>query len=307
MRVLLLALLAAFAFFPLHAGDTGDAGEATITDDRGAELKLEIPVQRIVSLAPHLTEMLFSIGAGDAVVGTSEYSDWPPAALDVPRIGDAFRFDLERIVALQPDIVIAWKSGTPKGVIENIERLGLPVAVIASPHLDAIAGNLRWLGKISGQEDTADEVAGDFVDSLADIRQRYANRQKLDVFYQISAQPLFTVNGEHSISSVIGMCGGRNIFSDLDGIAPTVSREAVVARDPDVIIGGEEAVHSGGPDDWKNWPGMNAVRHDNVFAINAVLLARPTTRIVEGTRELCTALEMARKNLGAADDHTSAK
>ena len=301
MRLLVAVLFAVLAVAPVHASD------ATITDDRGVKLDIELPARRIVSLAPHLTEMLFSIGAGKYVVGTSEYSDWPPAAMEVPRIGNAFRFDLERIVALRPDIVLAWDSGTPKGVIENIERLGIPVAVIASPHLEAIANNLRWLGKVSGREVAAKGIAETFIDGLDDIRERHADRQELDVFYQISAQPLFTVNGEHSISSVISICGGRNIFSDLDGIAPTVSREAVVAHDPDVILGGAEAVHSGSQGDWKKWPGMNAVRHDNVITIDAVLLARPTTRMLQGARELCKALDKARANLRTAGNRTTVK
>lgn len=292
MRWLSAGLLAVFSSISLHAS------EVSLADDRGIALDIELPAERIVSLAPHLTEQLFAIGAGDRLVGTSEYSDWPPAAEEIPRIGNAFRFDLERIIAMQPDVVLAWKTGTPAGVIEQIERLGLPVAVIASPDVAAVTDNLRWMGKLVGEEESANAVAQGFLHEMEAIEAAYSGKRKLDVFYQISAQPLFTVNGRHSISSVIRMCGGRNIFEQLDGVvAPVVSREAVVARNPDVIIGGKAAIDAS---DWQEWPKLDAVRHGNVMTVNATLLARPTPRLAEGARNVCQALDNARRNLEPA-------
>ncbi|MDX1454355.1 MAG: cobalamin-binding protein [Gammaproteobacteria bacterium] len=275
----------------------GTASAAEVRDDRGKMLELELPVQRVVTLAPHLVEQMFAIGAGNVVVGTSEYSDYPEAALEIPRVGDAYRFDAERIIALEPDVIIAWQSGTPQGVIEKLESLGLPVLVMGSPSIEAVGENLRLLGRLTGNETEAEAVATDLVAGFDSLAEQYLDASRIRVFYQISAQPLFTINARHTISDIIRICGGKNIFADLETTAAAVSREAVIARDPDLIVGGASAVLDEGAGDWSKWSGLRAVSRGNVRAIDAILLARPTPRLLAGARQLCNAIEATRNSL----------
>lgn len=255
------------------------------------------PAHRIVSLAPHLTELVFSAGAGDRLVGVVEHSDWPPAARALPRIGDAFRLDFERIVALRPDLVLAWDTGTPARVIERLEELGLRIVVLGGARLADIASDLRSIGRLAGTVTIAERVARSFERDMDALAERYADAPPVSVFYQISLEPLYTVNGRHLISELLSVCGGRSAFAELTELAPAVSVEAVLLRDPDVILaaaaGGEEAL-----DFWRRWPNLAAVRANNLFTVDDDLVARPTTRTVRGARQICARLDAAR---GAVD------
>lgn len=271
--------------------------EIVLSDDAGANLRLSAPAERVITLAPHLAELVFDVGAGDRLVGTVEWSDHPPAAREVPRIGDAYQLDIERIVALKPDVVLAWGGGTPEATIDRLRRLGLPVAVLTPDSLASIPHHLLWLGKLLGVEQRAQNRAEQFVAGLQQLRDTYSNASRVSVFYQISAQPLFTVGGGHVISELFRVCGGENIFSDLSAAAHAVGREAVIARDPQVIVAGR---HEGSGNEllqWEQWPGMTAVAAGNVFAINAERIARPAAGLLEGGRELCRTLDHARENL----------
>lgn len=285
------AALVAVVFFPLaHAG-------ITLVDDAGQQHVFAQPVQRIVTLAPHLAEQVFEVGAGERLVGTVEWSNKPVAARDVPRIGDSFRVDAERIVALQPDIVLAWGGGTPQNTIERLRALQLHVAVLDPRDLESIPRHLEWLGKLTGNDGQAESVARAFRARLEAISDEFADAEPIRVFYQISSQPIFTVGAGHTISEMIELCGGNNIFSDLDARAHSVSREAVISRDPQVIIVGRYEGSEDERGDWRRWKNLTATRTNNLLLIDAETVARPAVGILDGARELCTALDSARENL----------
>lgn len=270
-------------------------------DDSGVSIVLDAPAQRVITLAPHLAEMMFEIGAGAQLVGTVEWSDYPAAARQVPRIGDGFRVDAERVVALQPDVVIAWGGGTPASTIEQLRAMNLPVAVLAPENLESIPGQLEWLGRLTGHIDAAKRESGEFRARLAALRARWIDRSPVRVFYQVSGQPLFTVGRGHTIDELIGICGGENIFSDLDSRAHAVSREAVIARNPEAILAGRYAGSDEALEQWEKWHDLAATRWHNLFSIDAERIARPSARILDGGTELCETLDKARAHRARAD------
>ena len=250
-------------------------------------------VERIVSLAPNLTELAFAAGAGSRIVGTVEYSDEPEAARNIPRVGDAFRVDAERILALQPDLVLAWTSGTPKPTIERLRSLGLDVREFTTYRVADVPRVVRELGTIAGSRTVADASAAGFEREMSALRARYANKRSLRVFLQVSTRPLFTVNGEQIMSELVQLCGGANVFADLNQLAPQITFESVIARDPDVIVstddGEQDALR-----EWRRWPQLTAVRTNNLFTLPADDLTRATTRLSAGASQLCEVLETAR-------------
>ena len=192
--------------------------------------------KRIVSLAPNLTEIAFAAGAGDRIVGTAEYSDFPRAARQIPRVSDAFNFDYERILALKPDVVLTWEPGTPREVVERLRTLGLTTATIRTEQLSDIAVALRDIGKIAGTQSTANPAADAFEQGIDELRAEYGRRAVVSVFLQINDQPLYTVNGRQIMSELVALCGGRNIFASLNDLAPQIGVEAVIAANPDAIV-----------------------------------------------------------------------
>lgn len=273
------------------------AGAATVRvqDDSGRVVALSRPAQRIVSLAPHATEMLFAVDAGARVVATVAHSDYPPAARAVPRVGGSAGVDLERILALQPDLVVAWASGSPARAIARLRDLGIPVYLTEPRALDDIAGNLERLGRLAGNEATARARADELRKRMRELTARYAGRSTVRVFYQVLDPQLITINGDHLISDVLRRCGGENVFAGLPALAPVVSEEAVLHADPEAIVaGGIEA-------DWRSWrarwralPVLTAVRRNALFFISADLLHRHGPRMLDGAARLCRALEHAR-------------
>ncbi len=264
-------------------------------DDSGREVRLDQPARRIVSLAPHVTELLFSAGAGDRIAGVVEYSDYPPAAKKLPRVGAYNAVDMERILALRPDLVVAWASGNPAALIEQLRGLGLTVFLSEPRELEDVASNLERLGRLAGTRATAQAAAGAFRRRLQALRARYGGRAPVSVFYQIWHRPLMTVNGEHLISKVIRLCGGRNVFADLPALVPKPGMEAVLAADPQAIVAG---VREPGDDswqaDWRRWPQLRAVREGHLISVPADLLQRHTLRILDGAEQLCKALDEVR-------------
>ncbi len=267
-----------------------------VIDDTGRPVTLERPAERIVSLAPHVTEMLFDAGAGDRVVAAVSYSDHPPAARELPRVGSYNRFDIERILEHDPDLVVGWQSGNPDESLERLRRLGPALYVTEPRSLDSIATNLERLGRLAGTTETATAAAERFRARYRALRQRYENRPRLTVFYEIWNDPLMTINGDHLISAIMRSCGGENVFADLSGIAPRISVEAVLGRDPEVVIAsgmGDERPEW--LDEWKQWPELEATRRDNLFFIPPQYLQRHTPRVLDGMERMCRALEEARK------------
>lgn len=255
------------------------------------------PVQRIVSLAPNLTELVFTAGAGERIVGTVEYSDYPDAARAIPRIGDAFRVDYERLLALQPDVVLAWEPGTPAPVVERLKALHVRVEIVRTHDLADVSQALRQIGALAGTGQIAGREAGAFERRIAELRRRFAARPAVSVFLQINDRPLYTVNGRQIMSEVIGLCGGRNVFADLNDLAPQVGVEAVIAANPDVIIATGDA-EAQGLDQWRPLKYLHAVRDGNLYTLSPDDLARSTTRLAVGAQAVCDTLETARRKAG---------
>jgi len=271
------------------------AAEIRIVDDAGRAVSLKHPAQRIISLAPHLTELLFAAGAGSRVVGTVAYSDYPPAARSIARIGDSAQLDLERIVALKPDLILVWQDGNAQRQLEKLLRLGIPVFYNEPRRLPDIARSIEQLGRLAGTEAVALPAARAFLARLAELRGRYAGRAPVRVFYQIWDKPLMTVNGDHLISHVIRLCGGRNVFAGLKPLTPEISTETVLAADPEAIAGmSTEAGQAGTLDQWKRWPRLQAVARGNLFVIDSDFISRDTPRILQGAEQLCEDLAAAR-------------
>jgi iron complex transport system substrate-binding protein len=267
----------------------------TIVDDRGAALELPGPARRIVSLAPHITELLFAAGAGSSVVGVVAYSNYPAAAQRLPKVGDVNALDLERIVALKPDLVMVWQQGSPQGQLDVLAALGLPVYYNQPRSLDDIARTLERFGELAGTRATAEAAARAFRQRLAALRARYRGRDTVTVFHQIWDQPLMTVNGEHLISQVLALCGGRNVFGDLPPLVPHVAIEAVLDADPEVIgAAGTGSAAEAGLGAWFGWPRLRAIARGNVYVIDPDLISRHSPRILDGAEQLCAALDAAR-------------
>lgn len=266
------------------------------TDDAGNRLRLPAPAQRVVSLAPHATELLFAVGAGEQVVGAVSHSDHPPAARDIPRVGGYDAVDLERIVALEPDLVIAWGSGNGPRIVERLRELGIPVYVSEPRTLAGIAAALERLGALTGHGERGRERAERFRARRDALRRRYADAEPVTVLYQIWNRPLMTVNGEHLISDIIRLCGGRNVFADAGALAPTITREAVLGADPEAIVAsGMGASRPEWLDAWRQWPGLAAVRAGHLYYVHPDLLQRHGPRILEGAERLCRHLQRVRE------------
>ena len=269
--------------------------ELSVVDDVGNTVTLKEPAKRIVSLAPHVTELLFAAGAGDRIVGVVSYSDFPEAAKKLPQVGAYNAFDLEAIVALNPDLVVAWKSTNPAGALEKLQSMSIPVFFSEPRLLEDVASNLESLGRLTANEATANAASTAYRQRLAELRAKYSGSASVSVFYQIWHQPLMTINGEHLISQVIELCGGQNVFAALPMLAPKISLEPVLIKDPEAIVSGNSALnHPGWKDDWRRWPSLQAVINNHLFYVNPDIIQRHTPRILQGAEVLCRQLEKVR-------------
>lgn len=257
--------------------------------------------QRIVSLAPNLTELVYTVGAGKQLVGVSAWSDYPREVLDLPVVGDAFTVDQERLALARPDLLLVWESGTPAHVVDELRGVGYNVVSIRTRELDDVADALLQIGELTGHVREATEAAELYRSELQSLRDRYQSLPPIRVFYQVAARPLYTVNNEHYISELISVCGGDNIFKDLSELAPTVDVEAVVDRDPEVMLASTDA----GDDafvEWERWPGMAANTFGNLFLLPADEIGRATTRVIVAGNAMCVALQQARINRASATE-----
>lgn len=288
----LLALLAALPATFAHAA-------VDLTDDTGHRLHLERPAQRIVSLAPHVTELLFAAGAGSKVVGVVQHSDYPPEATRLPQVGSHTRVDLEAVAALKPDLVIAWKSGNRDAQLDRFNALGIPVYVNEPRSLEAVAQSLEQFGRLAGTEAAANAAAAGFRQRQSALAARYRERPPVRLFYQIWNSPLMTINDEQVISDAIRLCGGVNVFGGLKQLAPRISTEAVLAANPEAIIAsGMADSRPEWLDQWKRWPTLAANAGGNLFFIPPDLIQRHTPRLLDGAERLCGQLEEVRAKRG---------
>jgi len=269
--------------------------EIVVHDDLGHELRLQQPAQRIVSLAPHLTELLFAAGAGEQIVGVVAYSNYPAAAQQIEQVGGYTALDLERIALLKPDLVVAWTGGNREGHLERLEQLGIPLFQHRPTRLGDIPSIIERLGLLTGQQRVASAQAEQLRDRIERLREQNRGATEVTLFYQIWDRPLMTIGGGQIISEVITLCGGKNIFADLAVAAAPVSEEAVVAADPQVIIAsGMGEARPEWLDSWRRWEQLRAVRGEGLFYIDPDLLQRAGPRLVEGAEQLCGLLTQIR-------------
>jgi len=238
--------------------------------------------RRVITLAPHLTELVFAVGAQDRLVGVVDYSDFPPTAQELPRIGDAFRFDYERILTLEADLALAWRGGTSAQVGEALEALGIELLWIETRRLEQIPSALRQLGSALDHHAGGARAASRFETEVEALRARLdPQAPTLAVFYQVSARPLYTLGRRHILNEVLALCGMRNIFDKLDVEAAVVDREAVIAADPDLIL-----APTGAGNPFADWPrgSLDSIRR---VEVDPDRLIRPTPRLIDGARDLC--------------------
>lgn len=269
----------------------------TVQDDRGNTVSLARPAERIVSLAPHATELLFAAGAGSRMVGAVDWSDFPPAAREIPRVGSYVQPDLERIVALKPDLVVAWYSGNEPRLVERLRALGYPVYVSEMRALEEVPAGIERLGRLAGTDAAASRAAADFRARRDRLQKSYAAGVPVRVFYQIWDKPLMTINNEHLITRVMELCGGRNVFGDLPTLTPHLDVEGVLVANPQAIVAsGMGEARPDWLDHWRRWPDLTAVKNGHLFFVPPDFLQRPTPRILDGAQQMCEALEQVRKD-----------
>ncbi|MBL8202006.1 MAG: cobalamin-binding protein, partial [Chromatiales bacterium] len=254
------------------------------------------PAQRIVALAPHLAELAYAAGAGPRLAGVVEFSNHPEAARALPRVGDAFRIDLEALAALRPDLVLGWPSGNSPAALDRLRSLGYRVVELEPRRLADVGDQIEAIGRLAGTEPEARQAAAAWRDGLAALQSRYAGSHPGRVFYQIAPQPLITVTREHFIGEAIELCGGENIYADLPGLTAVVSVESVVSAAPDAIVAndftrGPGSPESGTPlDAWRSWTGLTAVSRNRLHVLDPDLMSVPGPRLLKGITQLCAAL-----------------
>ncbi|MDJ0813142.1 MAG: cobalamin-binding protein [Woeseiaceae bacterium] len=249
---------------------------------------------RIVTLAPNLTELVFWARAEELLVGVSAYSDYPPKALELPVVGDAFMIDHERLAVLEPDLLLVWDGGTPAHVVDELRAMGYEVEVVRTNSLADVSQAILRIGELTGRREPAALVASGFEEQMGAIRERHQGLPNISVFYQVSARPLYTVSDAHFVSEIVELCGGSNVFADLGELAPTIDVEAVVERDPEVFLAASDA----GEDafrEWQRWPQIAANRYGNHFILPGDAISRATPRLLDGAGAVCDALDEARK------------
>lgn len=268
----------------------------SVTDSLGNQLDTHPPAQRIVTLSPHSTELLFSLGVGDRIVATVSYSDYPEQANAIPRIGQIEHTGIESILHQQPDLVVAWAGGNSAHLLDQLVDFGIRVYHTSSQDLASIERSLADLGKLTGTYTVAEQLITAHQQRLAELRNRYSHQAPVTVFYQLWTSPLMTANNQQIMDEMIRVCGGVNLFADRPEVVPQTSVEAVVLLNPDVII----APTQGTPADWQTvwlqWPEMSAARNKHLYTLNADLISRPTLRVTEGIARLCERLARVRSD-----------
>lgn len=267
--------------------------------EQAPPVSTSVTATRVVTLAPSLAELTFEIGAGDLLVGVSAWSDYPQAVLELPIVGDAFAIDHEQLALLDPDLILAWESGMPAHVVDELRQSGYRVEVIRTRSLADISQAILQLGTILGRPSTANDVAAKFRDDINRLAEQHQGAAPIRVFYQVASRPLYTINNEHYLGDIIALCGGSNIFHDLGELAPTIADEAVIARDPEVMLAGDKSAAE--PfSEWQRWPQIAANRYGNHFLISSDSSSRPTPRLTIAATEICAALEQGRDNRSRA-------
>ncbi|MFZ6758479.1 cobalamin-binding protein [Undibacterium sp. Ji50W] len=267
----------------------------TVLDDAQRQVTLAKPAQRIISLAPHITELLFEAGAGKQIVAVTDYSDYPEAAKKLPSIGNIFALDLERLLALKPDLVIIWGTGNAK-ILANKLRSNNITVFESEPHdFEMVATSIERLASLAGTDAVGQAAAQKFRQRLDHLRKTYAlpaSATPVSVFYQMVRRPLMTLNDDHMVSDAIRLCGGRNVFGKLKELSSTITTEAVLSANPDIMLTTGDNVEALA--DWQQFPILTAVKKNHFYTVKGDWLNRAGPRILDGTEALCKHLATAR-------------
>ena len=283
-------------FFIFFIGSVPISAQASINvvDNDGNVFRFSRPMSRIVSLAPHITELLFAAGASTQIVGTVSYSDYPQAAKTIPLVGSYNKIDIETVLSMNPDLVIAWSSGNSKEQLEKLKLLGIEVYISEPKSFTDVAENINNMGKILATENIANHASQSFLKELDLLKKQYPENKKVRVFYQVWNDPLMTISDGHLIGQVIKFCSGNNVFGELPVISPRVSIEAVLKENPDVIIAGMAEGRESWLMQWEKWQVLKAVKNKHVYSINADYITRQTPRVIPGIRKMCEYLDKVR-------------
>lgn len=265
-----------------------------VEDDLGREITLSKPAQRVISLAPHLTEVVYAVGGGDRMVATVAWSDFPEEAKSLPIIGSNNKINYEALIAYKPDLVLVWRSGNGENIIQRLASLGLNVFVNEPRKLDGIPSTLHKIGSLLGTESESEKMIRQFQTTLETLQNRYQHTRKVSVYYQIWQSPLISFGGKHLVSDVLQLCGADNIFSDVMPLVPRIGVESVLATDPEVIIVGQYTEVETAFEHWRQWPQLRAVTNNHLYKVDPYLLHRHTPRILMGASQLCGAIDQAR-------------
>ena len=272
------------------------SAEITVVDSLNRLVTLKQPARRIVALAPHIVENIFAAGAGNYIVGAVDYCDYPEQAKAIPRVGAISTFSAEAIVALKPDLVVLWHSDHGADILHKLDSLGIKTYASDPRRLSDVSQSIRNYGILTAKSHLAEQAAALFDKRLSDLTARYAKKQQVSVLYQVWSDPLQTLNGKHIISDVIQLCAGSNVFADAIPLAPKISVEAVIERDPDVIIAsGMGEQRPDWLDAWRRYDLLKSVKKDNLFFIPPDIIQRHTPRLLDGAQLMCRQLEQARK------------
>ncbi len=251
--------------------------------------------QRIIALAPHLVENLYSIGAGDRIVGSSDYADYPPSALQIPRVSHYNGVDIEKILSLKPDLILAWRSGTPAADLARMQQLGLPVVVTDIRDLTELGSHIQLLGQLTGTSAQADLLAKQYLQQLEQLKLQYQHTKAVPTFYELWGNPLTTAANQAWPAQQLQLCGASNVFADAVGDYPQIGLEQVLVRDPALIIQPISTNEKRQLVNWAQWPALKAVQQQQIIQPNADVLHRTTLRMLPGLQQLCQQIDQVRQ------------
>ena len=275
----------------------GSDSSISLKQASGKTLTLPRPAGRIITLAPNLAELVFAAGAGDKLAAVVEYSNYPAPVREIPRVGDAFRIDLERIIEIAPDLVIAWRSGNPQTALQKLEQLGITVWQIEITRPEEIAKAVKNISIAAGTGNYGALAARQLQEKLERLKLGNANKTTVEYFYQIAARPLYTINGQHIISRSLEVCGGQNVFSDLPALAPQISRESVILANPQAMIAPEAPGDELALGVWLDWPQLQAVQNRTMLYLPADEISQATPRLLDSIELACKLMDGVRKSI----------
>lgn len=283
-------------FLTIFVNSVAADSDIRVIDDAQRTVVLKSAATRIVALAPHIVENVFSAGAGDLIVGTVESADYPDQAKLIPRVGAISTFSIESIAAVKPDLIIVWRSGLATQAVTQLSSLGFTVYADDPRTLSDVRRSIQNFGVLTGRSEFAQREIEKFTAQIDSVRAANKERLPVSVLYQIWHEPLQSLNGEHIVSEIISLCGGVNVFASAATLAPVFNVESVIDADPDVIVA--SGIGNERPpwlDDWNKWPMLSAVKKSNLYAIPPDFIQRPTLRLALGITEMCAAIDKARR------------